>query len=392
MSGWSAVGLADRSAVENLIEQIESLRRENKELSAENQRLISAQINNNHARLCNVENENTQLLASKISEIRRDLSAQMEGLSRLVYQQLEVNNDSTRSSIQSTERKLRADISVVQDSISKYSDQRQKSEQEEKSQLSEIASQLTESQKRMDHHSDVLLETCAQIKGQICSDICETQKGQSEMKVAVIAAITENGRKTSSQIQDISNQLELSLNQIMASQHTLSDQSCQSIAKSNEDLISKVEQYCTLALEEVRQTAENYKQMGFNEQEHLDKIRTLSDDMLELGEHQKIVMEHLSQLCQHSDQFMEIQKSINDIWEIMKAVWVDSLLNDFERNIQLAFPDSNSEGGDNAPQSDVAVNVDIPEDDSEANEGLSKNESDSFTEEAEEELSVKKIQ
>lgn len=336
MSGWSAVGLADRSAVENLIEQIESLRWENKELSAENQRLIAAQISENYVSLYNVENQNVQFLASGLSELRKDLSAQIEGLSRLVYQQLEVNNDAAQANIQSAERKLRADISVVQDSVNKYSVQQEKNRQEEKSQLSEIAAQLTESQKR-----------------------------QSEM------------------IQEISNQLEVSLNQIMASQNSLSDQSCQSIAKSNESLISRVEQYCTLALEEVRKTAENYKQIGQDEQEHLDKIRTLSDDMLELGEHQKIVMENLSRLCQHSEQFMEIQKSINDIWEIMKAVWVDSLLNDLEKNLQSAYSGSNPEEGDNAHQSDSAENADMFENYNAANEALSGNNPVSFTEEVE---------
>ena len=67
------------------------------------------------------------------------------------------------------------------------------------------------------------------------------------------------------------------------------------------------------------------KLVGFEDQ-WLKRLERLSSTFDALQKEQSKVMERLSQLCQDSDQFLEIQKSINDMWEIMKIVWGDSLL------------------------------------------------------------------
>ena len=66
------------------------------------------------------------------------------------------------------------------------------------------------------------------------------------------------------------------------------------------------------------------KLVGFEDQ-WLKRLERLSSTFDALQKEQSKVMERLSQLCQDSDQFLEIQKSINDMWEIMKIVsagWV----------------------------------------------------------------------
>lgn len=79
-----------------------------------------------------------------------------------------------------------------------------------------------------------------------------------------------------------------------------------------------------------QEITEHYdKLVGFEDQ-WLERLERLSRNFAALQKEQSKVMGHLSQLCQDSDQFLEIQKSINDMWEIMKIVWVDSLLNGFD--------------------------------------------------------------
>lgn len=229
--------------------------------------------------------------------MHKDLSAKMEGMSRLIYQQLITHGEKTDSNILLAEKKINANISVLQASVNTFSEIQEKIQPEVKSALSTAMIQVEE---RGAHLEQVI-----------------TTEGDSLRKSIV----------------QLNTQMSNGISLVVQNQRELFGKSCETITESNKDLISRVEQHCTSALEAIKNIAERYKQMEYDEQESLEKIRTLSSEMLDLGEHQKRVMEHLSQLCQDSDQFMEIQKSINDIWEIMKAVWVDSLLNDFNNKL-----------------------------------------------------------
>ncbi len=307
MSIWSAIGLADRSAVENLVNQVESLKKENHRLLMDNQRLMSEQIRENYVGLCNAETQSTKFLADKIEEMYQALFAQMEGMSRLICQQLETDSEAARNSILSAEKKIETDVSAVNDSIRDLIRQQEKNMSEVRSSVSAVSAQMKEAKscinETMVKYGDSLQKSGTQLSQQLNDSFSSMQQTQKKAEDAIVLTIEEQRRS----------------------------------------LLSGIDRYCTVALEEVIDIAERYKQMECDEQESLGKIRTLSNEMLELGEHQKKVMEHLSQLCQDSDQFMEIQKSINDIWEIMKAVWVNSLLNDFDSRIDGALSDFGDE-------------------------------------------------
>lgn len=316
MSIWSAVGLADRNAVDRLVEQIESLRRENRELIAENQNLILSQINKQYFELYSADSQGTQSLTSKIQETYGDLYSQLNGISRLIYQQITADGESTREIMSSTKQKMEAAFSS--ESV-----------------------QIKESMERLERAIAVdgnsSREIISQLGVQVNDRLSFTTKEHEKETNSVISSISDMKKTVSSQCEEIKGQISQALAQIFERQQQLSSDSCGLIVDANKDLVFKVEQYCTSALEEVKNTARNYQKMEQDEQENLERIRELSGEMFELSEHQKRIMEQLSQLCQDSDQFMEIQKSINNIWEIMKAVWIDSLLNDYEEGLKGSF-------------------------------------------------------
>ncbi|MDE6636297.1 MAG: hypothetical protein K2K09_06810, partial [Lachnospiraceae bacterium] len=105
----------------------------------------------------------------------------------------------------------------------------------------------------------------------------------------------------------------------------------ENLEKNEETALRNLSEQFELAINEFKDTRKHYEKVVHLEDEWLDRLENLSNDFLVLKKAQTEVMEHLSQLCQDSDQFMEIQKSINDMWEIMKVVWVDSLLDEFSK-------------------------------------------------------------
>jgi predicted chitinase len=80
----------------------------------------------------------------------------------------------------------------------------------------------------------------------------------------------------------------------------------------------------------LKDTRKHYDNVIHSEDQWLGRLEKISNDFVSLHKNQLKAMEYLSQVCQDSDQFMEIQKSINGMWEVMKVVWVDSLLDGFE--------------------------------------------------------------
>lgn len=278
--------MADRNAIEGLAGLIESLHRENRELNVENQKLVSSQIREYYSQLYLAENQGTQLLVLKIQEIQKDLYARLEHMSDLICRRI--------ADMSLTEQKMENDLAELRMAVNDMAKMQEKNQAEIRSAFSSESVRLEE--------------------GRNCLERAIAAEGASSRK-----AIYEDIRKQ--------------VSCIFEKQQKLSSDSCKVIADANKELIIRIEQYCTMMLEEIKDTAENYRQMERDGQENLDKIRVLSGEMLELGEHQKKIMEQLSVLCQNSDQFMEIQKSINNMWEIMKAVWVDSLLSDYETGL-----------------------------------------------------------
>lgn len=320
MSVWSAIDLADRNAIEKLAEQVENLRIENRELLAENQRLVSAQLGEKYTGLYAAENQSTQFLAKKIAESHKDLSAQIESALRMIYDLVASEGETTRGRVSSAKKLLQEEI-----------------QRELKSGCSQTSEEIRNAAEHLEHavtaEADSLRKKAAQIDRQTGEQLAAVIRNQETARDFAASSLEELNRDVSSRHSDIREMISQSLHQILEQQEQTLEKGCSAIADANRSLILRMEEYCTSALEEVKSVADRYRQIEQDGQENLDRIRELSSEMLELGEHQKKVMEQLSRLCQDADQFMEIQKSINDIWEIMKAVWVDSLLGTYEKEL-----------------------------------------------------------
>lgn len=323
--------------MESLMKEIENLQEENRELIAENQRLISKQLSDKYTELYTAGNQSNKFLVSKLQELNKDLHIQLEKISRLSYQQITADGESTRKIMSSIGQKIEGDISGVYTAVTELAKIEKEAQSEVKAAFSSEAAKLIEKETRLEKiitvDGDSSRKAFVQMNTQIIDKLTSVTENNKKEIDSVISSINEMQKTVFAQNKDIEEKILQFSHQILECQQQLSSDSCELIANANRDLVSRVEQYSISTLEEVKNTAEKYRQMEHDEQESLDKIRTLSNEMLELGEHQKKVMEQLFQLCQDSDQFMEIQKSINDMWEIMKVVWVDSLLNDFNDNL-----------------------------------------------------------
>ena len=294
MSVWSAIDLPDRNAVESLIQQIEALQNENRALHAENKRLLSNQLSEGFSVQHTAYNQVAQTIVGRLQEMHRDLSSRMDGMAQMLYGCIQSENATTRDELLMADKKIHGGIGALS------SDLRVTAESLERS----VSAATGSIQQKISAERDLL------------------------------ASALEDARVSSSEHhQEMKELLIRYFEQTMAQQKQLSDETAASVQESNRTFLTRFEQYCNSALKSISEAGDAYLQMKTDERESLDKIRSLSRDMLELGEHQKNIMGKLSQLCEDSDQFFEIQKSINDIWEIMKVVWVDSLLTDFEKTL-----------------------------------------------------------
>lgn len=313
------------------------MRKENRELITENHRLLAEQIRFMYTELYKAGNQNSQKLASRIQELQENLFVRFDGMSRLTQQQILANGESTRAIVSSTKQEIEDDTSRIYSAVNNLAKMTKEVQSEMKTAFSSEEVLLKEAETRLKREiavdGDSSRKALEQVNTRITDGVSSVMENHKKEIDSVILSISKMEKSVSGQNKDIEKQISQSSHNILERQQQLSSDSCELIVNANRDLVSRVEQYSTSAFEEVKNTAEKYQQMEHDEQESLDKIRILSSEMLELGEHQKKVMEQLSQLCQDSDQFMEIQKSINDMWEIMKAVWVDSLLNDFNNNL-----------------------------------------------------------
>ena len=270
------------------------MQNENRALHAENKRLLSNQMSEGFSVQHTAYNQVAQTIVGRLQEMHRDLSSRMDGMAQMLYGCIQSENAATRDELLMADKQIHGDISALS------SDVRVTAESLERS--------------------------------------VSAATGSIQQKIAaernMLASALEEARVTASEHdQEMKELLIRYFDQTMAQQKLLSAEATASVQESNRTFLTRFEQYCSSALKSITEAGDAYLQMETDERESLDKIRSLSRDMLELGEHQKKIMGELSQLCEDSDQFLEIQKSINDIWEIMKVVWVDSLLNDYERTL-----------------------------------------------------------
>ena len=124
----------------------------------------------------------------------------------------------------------------------------------------------------------------------------------------------------------------------------------QCIQKHRATSSQEMEACCTLLVQEIRKLREESRDLirtqeatlqsglqalnGTSQRvdEQIDHFSALMAQYTLLFQNQSQIMDYLARLCQNSDQFLDIQNSINHMWEIMKVVWVDSLLQHLEGN------------------------------------------------------------
>lgn len=236
-----------------------------------------------------------QTIDNRLLAMHKDLTVRMDGMAKMLCSCIQSEGTTTREGLLMSQRQLSGDIAALS------------------SDLQRAAEKIAES---------------------VSTSADSTQQKITAERNILAAAIEGTSLAVSTCDKDIKELLTQYFHQMLDHQTHLAAEVSGSVRDSNREFISTFEQYCTSALATISNTKDIYRQMQADEQESLEKIRLLSNEMLGLGEHQKRIMEELSQLCRDSDQFLEIQKSINDIWEIMKAVWVDSLLTDYQRILE----------------------------------------------------------
>lgn len=271
------------------------LQNENRALHAENGRLLADRISAGFSAQRTAQDQAAQAIDGRLLAIHEDLIAKMDGMAKMLCSYIQSESTTTREGILMSQRQLGGDITAL---------------------------------------SSCLRRTEEKMEGSVSASADSIQEKIDAGRNFLAAAIEGTSSAVSAHDKDMKELLAQYFHQTLDHQKHLAAEVSGSVRDSNREFISTFEQYCTSALATISNTRDIYRQMQADEQESLEKIRLLSNEMLGLGEHQKRIMEELSQLCRDSDQFLEIQKSINDIWEIMKAVWVDSLLTDYQRILE----------------------------------------------------------
>lgn len=268
------------------------LQNENRTLHAENEQLLANQMSAGFSAQHAAQDQAIQTIDNRLLVMHKDLTARMDGMAQMLSGCIRSESMTTRGSVSMSQRQLGGDIAT-------------------------LSSDLQRTSKKIDESINASTDSIQ-------------QKITTERNL-LAAVIEETRSAVSTHDKDIKELLIQYFHQMMEHQNQLAAEVSSSTNDSNREFIHIFEEYCKSTLGSIANTGDIYYQMQNDERECLEKIRLLSNEMLGLGEHQKKIMEELSQLCRDSDQFLEIQKSINDIWEIMKAVWVDSLLSDYQR-------------------------------------------------------------
>ena len=277
MSFWSAIGLADRKNLENLALQIQELRDENRELRSENQKLLL---------------ENRMMLSQQMQSFEvQVMQGQAAGISDILQDMNEKHSQDRDG--------LAAGIELLQRGQEK------------------IAS-------RVDEQGSSVREA---VRGATERQESAVQKAFGDTVEKQRSAIQDSNKDLSKRLEEAGKKAE----DIVSSSSRMISSYLGKMEKDQEEDLREMSGQLENAIREFKDTRKHYDSVIRSEDQWLGRLEKLSNDLVSLHESQLKAMEYLSQVCQDSDQFMEIQKSINGMWEIMKVIWVDSLLDGLEK-------------------------------------------------------------
>lgn len=300
MSFWSAIGLADRDTVNTLLSELQALREENQRLQEENKKLLSRQIQESGGMLATV----------------------WYGGFRNTLQVLQDGQDASAE----REKRLKEMISQASKWLESRNSARNEAIQDAAGEamkfLSDMSGGLAD---RLEQNQTELIKALAAKSLRIEQALSDTQEELGR----AMERFEQSSAARGTAVQRAVAEAESRLSQ---KQDKLFD-AAEGIASGQRAAATQISQIWDKTVEEFRQTQADCRDLVRDEEAWLEKFSKLSQDFITLTDAQYPVMAKLSQLSQDSDQFMEIQKSINDMWEIMKAVWVDSLLEEYGKSI-----------------------------------------------------------
>lgn len=338
MSCWSVIGLADRNALENLMLMFEELKNENQEIRSENRKLFEE---NRMLMFEQMQSQHQQIMQGQriaVSDIRQDIyenhsmDRQEFQLFEGEFKKLKTGQDTFRSALVEQGDSIQNAVAHAEESAGNYYDGltagigllkkgQERITSEVGEQGSGIQKAVEAAAKRQESTVLKAFENTAEKQQVIVRKAFdnavseqrtaiwnvnkEISKCLEETEKKVVDAVSSGGREFSSYLEKME--------------------------KSHEVTLRKMSEQFEIAIREFRDTRNHYQNMVHSEDQWLERLEKLSNDFVALLREQSKAIEYLSQICQESDQFMEIQKSINDMWEIMKVVWVDSLLDGLEK-------------------------------------------------------------
>lgn len=282
MSIWSAIGLADRKSAEKLLEEIRNLKAENQKLCSENQRLFLERMD---AQYSDVQSD---IMKSR-TDIERNITTLKTDFLHETRRQFERNEQQVKS-------------------VQKM--------------MTQVGQQTAES----------VLEVQRSLEASVWQSFQAIKKKQEELE----QLFNENKIENRKLQKDFKQYMELKLEQLERAAVLQHEEIKKQVSESSQQVM----EYHSRAFETVLNTSRDYQKMQNDQHTYLKEVENLAHQMQGMKDQQENVLKRLSELCQDSDQFLEIQKSIDNMWEIMKVVWVDSLLNDYQKSIQ-AFDGEN---------------------------------------------------
>lgn len=283
MSFWSFIGLADRKTLEQLLNEVQSLRDENRRLTCEKNDLILE-------RIAVLQQENGQFhqeLMQNGELFRNDV--------RELYQQSDQKNQKQFAQLQRFLHDGRMENMQKADACSR--------------ELSRLIAGVQQEQERSEQCHEQAVQELRERLNKLAGQHSSMQNYAEQQTQRFLSALTELTQHGDAQAQSY-------MDQLVCLERAWDDVS-QTILEQYHKEVDRLDKTY------VRQDDALQKETA-----HLDKLSTLFTNFLQLFKDQTAIMNRLEQLCQDSTHFLEIQKSIQDLWEIMKVVWVDSLLDE----------------------------------------------------------------
>lgn len=312
MSFWSAIGLADRKTVEELLSEIRSLREEN---------------NGHHQEL----NKTLVNLQEGQKRVMEHTAEESDAIKRMLDKMKEESENRYTAILE----KLNADRQVLMAGIELLEREQSRQETDLRGQYASLNEILAKAEKAaLERHQNILDETKA---GQVrtsaeMSQECASLHNLLEQSEKRIQSSFQDLLRDIRQLQEDQEKMKTELQQHQASAEKM-------ISEATETAFLQYrtasEELKTAQAETSAEVSRECNSMRKTVTEAVGEVSVRSQNMgefLEKMENCKI-MELEGQLSLFFEQFTEVQRSINDMWEIMKVVWVDSLLKEFEKSI-----------------------------------------------------------